>query len=813
MTASACLTLALIHGFIWCRQRRAWANLLFTLTALGTAALAAGELAMMRSQNSVAFASAVRWIHVPVWVILVSLVGFVRLDLRAGRSWLAWIVCTLRTASLLLNFLVGENLNYLHVTGLRPVCFFGESVSVGQGVVNPWMLVGQLSLWSLVIFVADAAVSTWRRGEHRKAVMVGGSIVLFVLAGAVQAVLVFWEIVHWPVTASLFYLGIVAAMSYELSREALIAAQLARDLRDSEQRMTLAADAANLGIWVRDLPRNTIWATAKWRDLFAFTSSEPLNFTHFLQRLHSDDRGLVAKALSKANNGDNAYATEYRVVLPDGRMRWIASQGRFEFDVSGKPARVLGVSLDITHRKQAELEIRSQREQVAHLMRVATLGELSSALAHELNQPLTAILSNAQAAQRFLAQETSDPREIGPILRDIVADDQRACEVIHRLRLLFKKGEIQPQALDATKLIEDVLKLMNGDLSARAVSVAAACAANLPPIHGDPVQLQQVLINLILNGAEAMSQTPAACAADYRMRPSRQRQLRPDFRRRYRRRYSNRSGRKNLRTLSHHQTTGTGAGLVPEPLHHRRAHRPALGHQPAGRRGDFLLHRARIKRRYAMSVHMSVQPTPPTVFLVDDDPSVLCAIGRLLRSAGLNVSAFQSPREFLDQQNPDTPGCLVLDVTMPGLTGLELQQVLSRMENRLPIIFLTGHGDIPMSVRAMKSGAVDFLSKPCHDEELLQAVSQALTRDQRLRQQQMQTRAIAALFATLTPREYQVMLGVVAGQLNKQIAAELGTAEKTIKVHRGRVMDKLQVSSVADLVRLSERAGVRVKSE
>ena len=203
----------------------------------------------------------------------------------------------------------------------------------------------------------------------------------------------------------------------------------------------------------------------------------------------------------------------------------------------------------------------------------------------------------------------------------------------------------------------------------------------------------------------------------------------------------------------------------------------------------------------------------PTVFLVDDDRSVLRAIGRLVRSAGWNVATFGSAQEFLDRQDPDAPGCLVLDLSMPGLNGLELQQALARAGHRLPIIFLTGHGDIPMSVRAMKSGALDFLSKPCADEELLSAIRLALSRDQQFRLERAEVRALAERFATLTPREHQVMLGVVAGQLNKQIAADLGTVEKTIKVHRARVMEKLRVTSVADLVRLTERAGLRTKGK
>lgn len=198
-----------------------------------------------------------------------------------------------------------------------------------------------------------------------------------------------------------------------------------------------------------------------------------------------------------------------------------------------------------------------------------------------------------------------------------------------------------------------------------------------------------------------------------------------------------------------------------------------------------------------------------TVFLVDDDPSVLRAIGRLVRSAGWAVAAFGSPREFLEQQRRDVAGCLVLDVNMPGLTGLELQRALMDAGNCLPIIFLTGDGDVPSSVRAMKAGAVDFRSKPCSDDELLAAIRVALARDRIARLDRAQKRAACERLALLTPREHQVMLGVIAGKMNKQIAADLQIAEKTVKVHRGRVMDKLEVPSVADLVRLSERAGIR----
>ncbi|WP_438011137.1 response regulator [Sorangium sp. So ce321] len=197
--------------------------------------------------------------------------------------------------------------------------------------------------------------------------------------------------------------------------------------------------------------------------------------------------------------------------------------------------------------------------------------------------------------------------------------------------------------------------------------------------------------------------------------------------------------------------------------------------------------------------------TAPTVFVVDDDPSVLRALERLLRAAGHAVEAYASPGAFLERAPSERPGCAVIDLRMPGLDGIELQEQLSRRGCPLPIVFLTGHGDVPSSVRAMKAGAIDFLTKPCDDTDLLAAVARAIERDARGRTALGEQQALRTRFEALTPREREVCLRVAQGLMNKQIADELGAAEKTIKVHRGRVMEKLGVESVAELVRLVDR--------
>ncbi len=247
MIAAACLTLAAIYFALWCRSRKSWANLLFCSTAVSTAVFAFCELRMMRVGTPAEFATTMKWAHVPAWVLIVSLVGFVRLYLRAGRLWLAWTICGLRTFALLLNFLVGQNLNYLEVTRLRDISFLGESVSIPEGVRNPWMLVGQLSLVLLAIFVADASITVWRRGDHRPAWTVGGSLAFFILLSASQSFVVLWGIVRMPVSTTLFFMGVVAAMASELGNDTLAAARLAGGLRESEERMRLAVEAADFG--------------------------------------------------------------------------------------------------------------------------------------------------------------------------------------------------------------------------------------------------------------------------------------------------------------------------------------------------------------------------------------------------------------------------------------------------------------------------------------------------------------------------------------------------------------------------------------
>ena len=216
----------------------------------------------------------------------------------------------------------------------------------------------------------------------------------------------------------------------------------------------------------------------------------------------------------------------------------------------------------------------------------------------------------------------------------------------------------------------------------------------------------------------------------------------------------------------------------------------------------------RHRRQDVTSRSAGVASATSIVFVVDDDPAIRDSLRRLIASVGFTVEVFANARAFLDARRPDVPGCLILDVRLPGLSGLDLQRELADTEAALPIIFLTGHGDIPMSVRAMKAGAIEFLTKPFRQQDLLDGIRDAIERDRTMRAERREIAELRSRYASLTPRERAVMAGIVAGLLNKQIAGELGTSEATVKEQRGHLMTKMRAGSVAELTRFASRLGI-----
>jgi C4-dicarboxylate-specific signal transduction histidine kinase len=279
-------------------------------------------------------------------------------------------------------------------------------------------------------------------------------------------------------------------------------------LKESEERMTFAASAANIGLWQFDRQRNELWATEHCRALFGIARGKPLTREVLLSAVHSDDLQTAAQALERSGEAGQPAFCDVRIVLPGEEVRWIRMRSRSRLEGDGRSDHLGGIFVDITEQKSAEAEIALQRLEVEHLMRVSVLGELSGSIAHEINQPLTAILSNAQAALYLLAQEVPDLVEIREALEEIVHEDDRAGEVIHRLRGLLKKGERKTEHVNINDLVRSTISLLNSELIGRDIDIKFNLENRPLLARGDSVQLQQVLLNLVMNAMDAMASTP-----------------------------------------------------------------------------------------------------------------------------------------------------------------------------------------------------------------------------------------------------------------------------------------------------------------
>ena len=276
--------------------------------------------------------------------------------------------------------------------------------------------------------------------------------------------------------------------------------QAEESLKKSEERMSLAAESTNLGLWDLDFGTNRMWATEQCRKILGLNAGAEVSRQSFIDACHPGDRPTATRIRAEAIVQGRSYEQEYRVLRADRRNGWVLERGRIICDASQAPVSMTGVLIDITERRHAE-------EEATHLARIATLGELSGALAHELNQPLTAILSNAQAAQRLLEKTSVDLADLSEILHDIVEDDKRASKVIDRLRGLFSKREPQFESLGIDELIEEVLQLAHSQLVTHHVKAVTRTTPGLLAVRGDRIQLGQVLLNLVINGCEAMNST------------------------------------------------------------------------------------------------------------------------------------------------------------------------------------------------------------------------------------------------------------------------------------------------------------------
>lgn len=280
-------------------------------------------------------------------------------------------------------------------------------------------------------------------------------------------------------------------------------------LREREARISLAAESANLAFWTIDFERDESWMNDQGRAMFGFGAEEPVNQELVLARVHPEDRTAVEEAIKHARATSPTFELEYRVLRPDGETRWLISRGRYVRDDRGQIQELIGVAIDMTAQIKANLELRLQREELARMSRVSSMGELTASLAHELNQPLTAIASNAAAGSRMLAQGAPDVEMFKELLADVSADARRAGDIIHGIHHFVRKSEGNRRLVNLNEIVREVLRLLNSDLLGRATTVETDLLPNLPDVMADPLHLQQVLLNLVMNALEAMHANPA----------------------------------------------------------------------------------------------------------------------------------------------------------------------------------------------------------------------------------------------------------------------------------------------------------------
>ncbi len=524
-------------------------------------------------------------------------------------------------------------------------------------------------------------------------------------------------------------------------------------------------------------------------------------FQAFRDRVHPDDLPALEKALAVAVSNKSPFSQEYRVVHEDGTTLHVVAVGQFDIGPTGD-LELEGIITDITERKAAEQALMDARTELARAVRLASIGELAGSVVHEVNQPLTGIVTSAEACARWLARDPVEPIEARKSAMRIIEEGHRASKVVTGLRSLVRDTQLHFAEVEINENIEEILLISKRELERVGVTPKIDLDRSLPNVEADRVQLQQVVLNLVRNAIESMADV---------------------------------NGRARVLAVSSKLADGcvsvaisdTGVGIDPssrerlfDALHTTKAQGLGLGLSIC--RKIINAHRGRIwmennvPHGTSIQLRSSSSATQPVVgehlrmsssafvHIVDDDKAVRESLADLLRSLDYQVALYASAAEFLNVELPDTAACLVLDVRLPGTSGLELQEYLTRLNIRMPVILMTGFGDIPMTVKAMKAGAIDFLTKPVRDQDLLDAISAAIRLDQERRQEAAQIAQLQERYAQLTPRERQVMALVASGLMNKQVASELSISEVTVKMHRSSAMRKLGAKSVAGLVRIAD---------
>lgn len=523
VVGSACATLAAVQGPAWWSQRASGFNLTaaFAMLAAGLAMLALVELAMLSAVSVEAWSRAVWWMHYPVLVGMVAMVLFVHNDRRGPWMALGWSAVGLRALVALVNLFSEKNIAFRDITGIETVILFGQPVTVGIGEPSLWMPVAQLSLVMLLVFVMR---SVWagRHDEKRQWVVpIGIAVLTLIMGGLISSIVSFWGLIQVPTFGALLFLPLLVMAGYRLSLDRIRTQRLANELvlkdfalQDSQQQLVLATEVTKAGVFGIDLAAGKMWATPQVFVMFGLDLAESSDLNRLedsprvlLDRIHPEDRPRFNALMQAEHASDQMQRLEYRVRLSSGELRWHLLQASVCMSADGR-RQLMGALMDITESKHIEAEVAQQRLEFERLASVVSLGELSTSLAHELNQPLTIIMSNAEVAQQLLSQDSPDFHQAREAIDDVIVANEHAASLIRRLRRMLGRGEAAQSEVAVKELIESVLQLMRVELTHRQVSVVLPQVDCGAVVMADRVALEQVMVNLISNACDAMSDLP-----------------------------------------------------------------------------------------------------------------------------------------------------------------------------------------------------------------------------------------------------------------------------------------------------------------
>lgn len=508
MCAGICVTLSLLHVFLWIKNRNVIAYMLSALMALSAGAIAITELSLLHSQSIVTYQLLMQWLNVFIYLLIIPMVWLVYVRVNNSQRWLALVITAMWSVSLIFNFTSPGSLVFEHVDEIvQHTTYWGEQYSVAIGPANPWVLLANITVVLILIYVIIASIRAWRCDEQRQAILIGGGIVVFMLFAGIHSMLVDNGIVATPYMVSFAYLAIIVTMSYELVSDAMRMPKLAREVDANQKRWTDLLDNVQLAV-IAINPKGFITYYNPFFQTLTGYSDKELEQIATSSLLPEQVYIELKVRLQLAAQIDPHPHSQWPLLCASGEERQLAWSSVRQENDNGKYAGILAIGTDITDGIAVHKELQRSQNELERLTRASMLGEVASALAHELNQPLTAILSNSQAALRFMDNDQMDLGELRDILEDIVRDDKRAGQVIHSMRAMLSKGEIKREMFDVKQAFDEVITILHNELDAQSVRVAIDVSAELPQIEASRVEIQQVLMNLLLNAVRAMESKP-----------------------------------------------------------------------------------------------------------------------------------------------------------------------------------------------------------------------------------------------------------------------------------------------------------------